>query len=107
MNALVDAILDVGGAAVAGPYLCALFQGAVTRGLINAEQDGDTAVRLRSFADQPAKDLTDVWAETFWYAGRRREKQTCCGAQSRHEMKTHQYLKSETSSLTGENTRYK
>jgi hypothetical protein len=45
MDALVDAILDGGGAAVARPYLCALFQGAVIEGLADVEQDDDTPVR--------------------------------------------------------------
>jgi len=44
MGALVDAVLDAGGAAVACPYLCALFQSAAAHKLKNGEGRSDTAV---------------------------------------------------------------
>ena len=39
LGALVDAILDPGGAAVACPYLCKLFQGAANQWLADSKDD--------------------------------------------------------------------
>ncbi len=52
MGAIVDAILDGGGAAVAFPYLCALFQDAAPRLLATSDTDNDTAVSFRAWVVQ-------------------------------------------------------
>ena len=64
LGALVDAIMDPGGASVACPYLCKLFQGAEIHWLADSKESDDIGVSdlPTKSADQKFRVLDEAFA---------------------------------------------